>query len=291
MTPKNFPIIKLIFLIFILIFSDTAVMADEELTMGVFPRRNSTVTIKMFRPFANFIAKETGIKIRLETAKNFSTFWKNVKAGRYDIAHFNQLHYLLSKDTVGYQVFAKNEEFGKSKVSPAIVVRKDSGIKSLNDLKGKTIIFGGGKLAMIAHVGNKVILYDAGIQPDTYKSIMAKNPPNATLAVYYKRADAAGIGDVGLSTPAIKKKMNTDEMFFLATGVPQPHLPWVFKKSLKLETKNKIRSAITKLNSTVAGKNILNKAAMTALLPATDAEYKISQTEYDRFKKYNRSQK
>ena len=291
MTSKDLPQIKLILLVLILIFSDTAAIADEEFTMGVFPRRNSTVTIKMFRPFANFITNETGIKIKLETAKSFSMFWKNVKAGRYDIAHFNQLHYLLSKDLIGYQVFAKNEEFGKSEVTPVIVVRKDSGIKTLKDLMGKTIIFGGGKLAMIAHIGNENILYDAGIKPTTYKSIMAKNPPNATLAVFYKRADAAGIGDVGLRSPAIRKKMNTNEMIFLAKGVPQPHLPWVFKTSLKPETKNKIRAAITKLNTTDAGRKILKNAAMTALLPATDAEYKISQTEYVRFKKHIGSHK
>jgi len=273
-----------ILLCFLLIFADAAVFADETLTMGVFPRRNSGVTTKMFKPLSNYLSQETGVKIKLETAKNFPAFWRNVRGKRYDIAHFNQLHYLMSKDSVGYEVFAKNEEFGKSVVAPAIAVRKDSGINTLEDLKGKRIIFGGGKLAMIAHVGIKNLLYDAGLTAKSYTSMMGKNPPNAAMAVYFKKADAAGIGDIGLSVPILKKKININEMMIIETGKPHAHIPWVFKSSLPDDVKNKIKQAVGKLNSSPDGKKILKRAGMTGLVAASDRDYDASRAE---MKKYN----
>jgi len=271
----------------LMVFTEVAVLADETLTLGVFPRRNSGVTMKMFKPLAKYLTDETGIKIKLETAKNFPAFWKNVKAKRYDIAHFNQLHYLMSKDLVGYKVFAKNEEFGKSIIAPAIVVRKDSGIETLQDLKGKKIIFGGGRLAMIAYVGNKNILHDAGLTDESYTSMIGKNPPNAAMAVYFKKADAAGIGDVGLSIPMLKKKIEIDQMKLLTIGKSQPHIPWVYKSSMKQDVKQKIGAAFEKLNDTPEGKKILKKAGMTGMAIAKDSDYDVSRSEIKKFRKYN----
>ena len=84
-----------------------------------------------------------------------------MKQNRYDIVHYNSLHYVLSAK-FGYEVFAKNKEFGGSGISPAIIVRKDSGINTAADLKNKTVIFGGGKLAMLAHIGNRLLMLDNG---------------------------------------------------------------------------------------------------------------------------------
>ena len=272
----------------LMVFTEVAVLADDSLTLGVFPRRNSGVTMKMFKPLAKYLTDETGIKIKLETAKNFPMFWKSVESKRYDIAHFNQLHYLMSKDVVGYKVFAKNEEFGKSVIAPAIVVRKDSGIETLQDLKGKKIIFGGGRLAMIAHVGNKNILNDAGLAPGTYDAMLAKNPPNAAMAVFFNKADAAGIGDIGLNIPMLKKKIDVDQMKFLTIGKSQPHIPWVYKTSLKMDVQNKISAAFEKLNATPEGKAILKKAGMTGMDVAKDSDYDISREEMKKYKKNNK---
>ena len=271
-------------LFFFMLFSDMVVLADDSLTMGIFTRRNSAVTINMFKPIANHIETTTGVRIKLETAKNFPSFWKNVTKHRYDISHFNQLHYLISKELVSYEVFAKNEEFGRSDISPAIVVRKDSGINSLQDLKGKSIIFGGGKLAMISFIGPMNIIHDSGLNHSSFKTIMGKNPPNAAMAVFFKQADAAGLGDFGLSIPLIKNKMNTDELKYLAVGKPQPHLPWVIKKSISPEIKQSIITSMLALNKTKKGKQLLKKAGMTGLIPASDEEYNISRREYKKFK-------
>jgi len=276
--------LKLLILCFIYICVESYVYASDEIIMGVFPRRNSTATIKMFSPLANYLSVELGKKVKIRTAKNFPTFWKNVQEKKYDIVHYNQLHYILSHKKAGYEVIAKNEEYGVSELKPAIVVRKDSGINSVKDLKGKSIAFGGGKLGMISYVGNKRILQEAGLTESDYKSSIAKNPPNATMAVYFNKSDAAGVGDIALSLPMLKKKIDTEQLKLLAVGSTQPHIPWVVKTSMNSQDKTRVQSALLKLNDTDVGKKILKNAGLTGVLKAKDSDYDISRKTYNDFK-------
>jgi len=258
------------------------VYANEEITVGIFPRRNPTTTIQMYTPMMKHLEQETGFSVRLETSKNFSDFWNRVKKNRFDIVHYNQLHFVLS-EKFGYEVFAKNEEFGKSLIAPALVVRKDSGINSISDLKNKRIIFGGGKLAFISNIGNKVLLSNAGLSREDYQAIFSRNPPNATLAVYFKQVDAAGIGDVGLDVPNVKEKINTDELKFLAIGPELVHLPWAYSSKLTEDSKKKIRTALLKLNRDENGNNILKNAGLTSLIKANNDDYTQVRVLYERY--------
>jgi len=137
-----------------------AAFAEDELTLGVFPRRNSAETAKLFSPMAAYLGERLGRKVTLVTSKNFESFWEAVREQRYDIVHYNQYHYIRSAQN--YQVVAHIEEFGKSTLAGAIYVRKDSGITDLAQLRGRTIIFGGGEDAMISYIAARYLLERAG---------------------------------------------------------------------------------------------------------------------------------
>ena len=265
--------------------TDIAVQASDELKMGVFPRRNSVVTVKMFTPLAQYLSKQLGVPVKLETAKNFPTFWENVTSKKYDIVHYNQLHYLLSHKSVGYDVFAKNEEFGQSNIQSSIIVRKDSGIKTIADLKGKEIIFGGGKLAMVAYVGVKLMLLEGGLKETDYKTIIARNPPNSSLAVFFNKASAGGVGDIALSVPSVTKRVNANELMYLSHGHRQAHIPWAYSPNLNDTMKSKVMEVFVNLSKTLEGKNILKKAGLTGIQKAVDKDYDNSRNIYRKFKK------
>lgn len=253
----------------------------KEITMGVFPRRNAKITIKSFTPLAQYLEQQLGVKINLQTAKTFKQFWQNVQQRKYDIVHFNQLHYILSHDAQGYEVIVKNEEFGSDKLAGAIVVRTDSGINKLSDLKGKTILFGGGSKAMIAYVVNKSLLLQAGLNEGDYIEKFAINPPNATIAMYRGRADAAGIGDVGLKLPVLKKKgVDVANLKVIAQSEPLPHIPWAVNADMAPALREKIKAAMLRLNDSAEGRAILKNAMLTGLRGATDAEYDVHRKIY-----------
>ena len=212
-------------------------------------------------------------KVRMETTRDFNSFWANVAQKRYDLVHFNQNQYLIAHAKFGYQIILKNEEFGSSSIASIIVARKDSGINTLQDLKGKKIAFGGDDTAMMSFLIPKRMLQDAGLPATSYISDFARNPPNALMAVYIGRADACGIGDAVLKSNSMAQRINLDELKIIAQSNSYPHLAWAVNDSMDETRKTQITALLLDLNNSSAGKAILGHAQMTGIQHATHAEY------------------
>jgi phosphonate transport system substrate-binding protein len=244
---------------------------EQNLAMGVFPRYNATETITMYTPLADYLTERIGRKVTLVTSKDFDAFWRGVEEQRYDIVHYNQFQYIRSAQT--YKVIAHTQEFGKSAVAGAVYVRKDSGITQLSQLRGRTIIFGGGKDAMMSYVAPRFLLMEAGLKESDFKSEFAVNPPNALLALYHRQADAAGGGDILMDLPIVKNAINPQELRILATTEPLLFLPWAVKRTMAPRLREAIQAALTELGRGERGKHVLKAAKTTSIESAEDKDY------------------
>jgi phosphonate transport system substrate-binding protein len=246
---------------------------QSELVMGVFPRRNPSEMIEMFNPLAIYLSRVLGRPVKIETTPDFNSFWEAVAAKRYDIVHYNQYHYIRSHKLYGYQVVAKNQEDGRDTIRGVILVRKDSGIQSLADLRGKTLLFGGNKQAMLSYIVPTFMLRQAGLKAGDYQEEFALNPPNVTLAVYFKRAVAGGTGDTVSNTPFVREKVDPSKLKILVTSDPVAQLPWAVRGDVSAELREQIRSALLAVKHTPEAEHILKKGYLTDITKAEDAEY------------------
>jgi len=247
----------------------------ESITLGVFPRFAHDITMEGFTPLSKYLSKQLGRRVRLVTTHSFAEFWKKLQNREFDIVHFNQYHYIRAKKKLNYEVVAMNEERGRSTISSSIVVRKDSGIKSIADLKGKTILFGGGPKAMISYIYATYLLKQGGLNPGDYQIRFETNPPSALIATFYHLwgAQAVGVGDVVLELPGIKKLVDTKQLAYLTVGKQYAHLPWAVKKELSPLLKKQILAAMLKLKNSEQGRKILKKARLSGFAPAKDSDF------------------
>jgi phosphonate transport system substrate-binding protein len=245
--------------------------AEDPLILGVFPRRNSAETARLFTPMADYLGEGLGRKVKLVTSKNFDSFWKAVTEQQYDIVHYNQYHYIRSAQT--YRVIAHSQEFGKDAVAGALYVRRDSGITEISQLRGRTIIFGGGKDAMLSYIAPRYLLMQAGLKEGDFKTEIAVNPQNALVALYYKQADAAGGGDIVLDQPVIKNAINVQDVRLLAKTKPLLFLPWAVKRAMPAKLVESIQSILVDLKNSEAGERVLKSAIMTGMGKAGDKDY------------------
>jgi phosphonate transport system substrate-binding protein len=269
--PKWLRITPLLFFIAITALSPITEAADEPLIMGVLPRRNATETAKLFKPMAIYLSERLGREVKLVTSKNFDSFRKAVAEQRYDIVHYNQYQYILSAKT--YKVIAHNQEFGKDAVAGALYVRKDSDITEISQLRGRTVMFGGGKDAMLGYIAPRYLLMRAGLKEGDFKIEFAVSPQNALIALYHNQADAAGGGDIAVDLPAVKSAINAQELRLLATTEPLLFLPWAVKRSMPAKLTESIRSILLDLKNSDRGKQVLRSAVMTGIGPAGDRDY------------------
>jgi len=245
--------------------------AEEPLFLGVFPRYNASETTTRYMPLANHLQERLGRKIVLETSKDFQSFWRGVEERRYDIVQYNQYHYIRSAKT--YQVIAHNKEFGKSTMAGALYVRKDSAIKGLSDLRGRTVLFGGGEDAMISYIVPVYLMLQAGLKRSEFTSQFVVTPINSVIGVYRKQADAAGSADNALGQPLIRNAINTDELTVLAVSEQLLHLPWSVKRTMPAQLREAIRVSLIELENTEAGRNVLKTALLTGIGKAEDKDY------------------
>lgn len=256
-----------------LLLPENAVAKDDPLIMGVFPRRPAQVTIQAFKPLTEYLSKKLNREVKLETTYNFASFWEGVKNKKYDIVHFNQYHYVRSHKEYGYNVIVMNEEFGKSTISSIILAKKDSGIRHLKDIRGKTFAFGGGPKAMVSYILPIMTLQNADIATHEYKTVFAKNPPNAVMAVYFDKADLAGVGNRILEMPAVTKHINISNLIKIAESESIVQLPWAVKNTMPMALSLEIQKIFTSLNNSKENKKILKSAKVTDFTIAEDADY------------------
>src|SRR5262245_24466569 len=239
--------------------------------MGVFPRFNAGETTTRYTPLAEYLQAHLGQKITLVTSKDFQAFWIGIEQQRYDIVQYNQYHYIRSAKT--YRVIAHNKEFGKSTMAGAVYVRKDSGITSLAQLRGHTVLFGGGEDAMIAYIAPVYLMLQAGLKKSDFTSQFTITPINSVIGVYRKQADAAGSADNALGQPVIKNAINTDELTALAVSEQLLQLPWAVKRTMPAQLRNTIQATLVNLESSEAGKMVLKTASLTGIGKAEDKDY------------------
>jgi len=258
------------------IFSGQEASADDSpLIMGVLPRRTPSEMMEMYSPLAKHLSRELGRPVKLETTPDFRTFWEAVAAKRFHIVHYNQYHYVRSHKESGYQVIAKNEEVNKSTMAGVLLVRKDSGFKSLQDLRGKRIIFGGDKQALMSYIIPTYLLREAGLKKDDYTEEFALNPPNVALTVFFRRADAGGIGDIVFDTAFVSDKIDVSKMEYLAKGEQVAHLPWAVRADIPMAERERIQKTLLGVKASADGPRILKAAALTNLVGAEDSEYNV----------------
>ena len=250
---------------------------EASLNMAIFPRRIPQVTRKAFQPLANHLQSALKRPIDLITPTTYKEFWAGIKQGKYDIVHYNQYHYIESNSKFGYQAIVANEEGNSRTISGAIYVKSAKrGINTLPDLKGKTIIFGGGKKAMVSYIATTALLKKAGLKKNDYKVVFSKNPPFAIVDAFMNKGEAAAAGAHLLNSKSIKKRIGTQgisKMRILAVGNPITHLPWAVKADMPIKLREEIRNSMISLKASEKGKQILKAAMVTDFYSVSDRDY------------------
>lgn len=244
------------------------VRAQETLVVGVFPRHGHLKTLADFAPLAEYLSGALGRPVRIESAPDLPKFWQQLATQRYPLVHMNQYHYVKAHKLFGYEPIAMNVEFGRATLSGALVTRKGSGISQLQQLKGGTIVFGGGREAMQSYILPKYLLKRAGMAPGEYTERVASNQSNAIKSVAWKQGSAATAGD---SCFLQESSETVAGLQFLIKSERLPHLPWAVSPAMSATERARLKNAL--LAAAKAAPAALERAGLTGFAPARDGDY------------------
>jgi phosphonate transport system substrate-binding protein len=110
-----------------------------EYIFGVHPLHNPERLFAVYGPIMDYLSAHIpGTRFRLEASRNYAEFDKKLDEGRFHFALPNPYQTLRSLDH-GYEVFGKMGD--DQNFRGIILVRKDSGIENVSDLKGRAVSY------------------------------------------------------------------------------------------------------------------------------------------------------
>lgn len=224
------------------------------------------------------IEKRTGYKIKVSVPVSYAAVIEAMGGGRVDGAWFAPLSYVLAHDKVGAEPLLITERDKQTNYFGIVLVRKDSGIKRLEDLKGKRFAFGD-PLSTSGTLYPKTLLKNHGVDPDKdLQSIFSGGHDKAIIALYNKQVDACSCYG-GYFQDARDRVKNTipdvkDKTVILAKTDKIPNDNVSVRKDLPADVREKLKSALLDISASPEGKKMLLEVAdIYGLQPTTDEVY------------------
>jgi phosphonate transport system substrate-binding protein len=121
--------------------STPALAADAPLHLVLTPSQKPTDLLAAGEEFGRVLGGLVGVPVRVTVASDYAAVVEALRNRTADLAFVHPVGYVLANREAKALIVAKNQWHGKTTFSARFYVRKDSGLKTLEDLRGKTIAF------------------------------------------------------------------------------------------------------------------------------------------------------
>jgi phosphonate transport system substrate-binding protein len=254
-------------------FAPSARAADV-LTVGLIPSEDSRAMIANSQAMMDMLSKALGMPVKPFVAADYNGVIEALRSKRLDVAYLGPFSYVLGASVADIEAFAvaETKKAGRTYYHSLIIANKDSGIKTVADLKGKTFAFVDPS-STSGHLFPKAGLIKAGFNPDKDfgRVIFSGSHDANAVAIQNKRVDAVAIADRILDAAIAKGLAKREDLVVVWKSDPIPESPTVWRKDLDPALKKRIQAAFLEV------KNIpwSDQGELNGFHPTNDAAYNV----------------
>jgi phosphonate transport system substrate-binding protein len=240
--------------------------------VALLPDENASTIIQNAQPLKRYLEQVLNKAVELIVTTDYSSMIEAMRFGRIEVAYFGPLSYVLAKSKApGIEPFAVGVSKGSATYKSVIITRLDGPVKSLADIKGKTVGFGD-FASTSSHLIPRALLARNGMFGDTdYKYVLLGAHDAVARAVQSGQVQAGGLSQEIFRSLVAKGSIDGNKVVVLAESDPIPNYPIVMQGYLAPELKAAIRRAFLELNN----KEILKTFRAEAFAPTDDHAYDI----------------
>ena len=248
---------------------------DKPIVMSFVPSGDTQEILASGNELAQMIADKTGLVIEANVGTDFAAVREAMGADKAHIGWLNTFNYVLANEKYGVDVGLVTVRFGSNSYKGQLNVRADSGISSLQDLKGKVMCWVDPN-STSGYIIPRIMLKANGIDPDTdfTQTIEAGSHNNVIIQVYN------GDCDVGATFADARSSVEddfpdvTEQVIVLATTTDIPNDSVSFTKDFPDDTREKVVNALLEIAASEAGQEALNNLySIAGLEKAEDTFY------------------
>jgi phosphonate transport system substrate-binding protein len=261
-------------LIFLLTVPSGATAA--ELTIGLIPEQNVFLQVQRYEPVGAYIQEQIGVKIRFTILSRYGNIIESFRTGKMDGAFWGSFTGALAIQKLGIEPIARPLWLdGTSSYRSYVFVRRNSGIESVDDMKGKTIAFVD-RATTAGYIFPKAYFRENGVVDINafFKENYFAGSHDATI-----EAVLAGKADVGCAKSTMfnlvaerDPRVKTDlEILIESPAVPSNGLG--MRPDLDPRIKRELVDALLGMNDTPVGRKVLEEFGATRFIPTTTEDY------------------
>jgi phosphonate transport system substrate-binding protein len=205
-----------------------------------------------YAPVFNGITKNYGIYFDLKAGNSYAAVVEGMCNDQVDIAWFGATTYGLANEKCGVDLLAVDVTGGDSSYYAGIFTRKGNGIKTLADLKGKSMAFGSPNSTSSFNFPVAMLLAD-GIDPitDLGKIIIAGSHSASIAALAEGKVDAAAASYNSFEKAVNNGAIDPEKFAPLAKSQPIPNPPLAMNKGLDSDLKQQLRHAFNNIHTQI----------------------------------------
>lgn len=249
---------------------------EAYLLIGLIPEQNIFKQLERYEPLAEYLTEKIGMKVKLKVLTRYGNIVDNFVSARLDGAFFGSFSYAMAHTKLGVEVLARPVCMnGASRYHGLIFVRKDSGIRTAKDMKGKIFVFvdkatmAGYVFPLVYFKKNGIVNYNRYLK----EAYFAGTHEYAIYDVLNKKADIGAAKNTVFTRFADTDKRISEELLVLDRSRDVIENGLAVRKDLDASIKQKLKETLMNMHNDPAGKVILTKFQAQEFTETKDADY------------------
>ncbi len=247
----NHKLFLLIVLFLLAVSCNSPSVTDEKRTykIGYMICNSEDETLHRFKPFTAYLSKKMGVPFEA-VAIDTVDFMKQVET--LDFTHTNSLLYIIMNRNHGVEILAA-EKAGShgARAKGLIIALKKSGIKTVKELKGKSMVFGP-MLGPTSYMSQLDILLRNKIDPENDLSFYSiphgsYKHEKVIYGVFFEKFDAGAVPLLDFEKMVKDNRIEEGDFTVVAEGEPIPYCNFAVTQKVDDAFANRFRQVLLSL--------------------------------------------
>lgn len=249
---------------------------EKKLLIGLIPEMNIFEQRERFKPLGAYLSKKAGIDVKFTILSRYGNLIERFADEKMDGAFFGSFTGAAAIHKLGVIPVARPVNLDNTSTYYGyIFVRKDSNIKNVKDMKGKTMAYVD-RATTAGYVFPVAYLKENGVSsPEKYfREFYFTGSHDAAIdAVLTKKAD------VGAAKHSVYDRVNREhsrvekELVILAQSPPVPSNGLCVRKDLDENLKKTLKDALLGIHTDPEGQAVLKQFGALKFIETTAADY------------------
>lgn len=250
--------------------------AQQVFRVTTIPEEAATEQVRKFTPIAAYLEKRLGMKVEFTPVSDYPAAVEALVGKKVDLVWFGGFTHVQAQIRSGGKIVPIAQREEDTRFQSVFIAKKDSGIRSLADLKGRQVSFGS-QSSTSGHLMPRHFLLQAGLNPEKdFRRIAYSGAHDATIAsVVSGKVDAAALDVTVWRKFVTEKRVDTNDVDVFFTTPTFFNYNWSVHADMPADLREKVKKALLDLDpATSEGKEILQLNRATRYIPTSPENYR-----------------